>query len=424
MRHRLSMRRAALTLAAALTAGVAPVAAQVPDATVPEQCADFDPSGTIAKVAGDFELTTDPNDPAQHLIYLNHVANGPSDIVVAQVDGVTAQTVPNTLTTIADNFYGLKHINGPEFVMPPGLGLGVLYRDLSGVHGVFRPATPKAWNDFSLTVDGQPAGKNPPRLSSSYRYSYETGNLPFAQNTYTLFKGPCELRCYASVLGGSPTDAAKAFKKEANLTIPTIESVVQSERDYVIYADACTNDGRANGVCSLYEATIDLKGGFQPNSIKQLIQLPTPASARQGRVPLDVAVHPATQSTVFAIEGQHEVGTTIDFYERKTLGAPLNLIASVPANYADHYRLVTSTNGMILHYLVRPIGSDRNGTVGSYVITVNAVGQTLQVGTPEKIADVAGGAEVEYVPAAKNYAVWFQTTLKQPIKITRCFFQP
>ena len=100
MRKRLSIRHLTIATSVAIVAALQPAAAQVPDATVPEQCADFDPSRTIAKVAGDFELSVDPNDPAQHLIYLNHDANGPSSIVVAQVDGVTAQTVPNTLTTI------------------------------------------------------------------------------------------------------------------------------------------------------------------------------------------------------------------------------------------------------------------------------------------------------------------------------------
>ena len=392
-----------------------------------QDCADIDPSGTIAKVRGDFEFGVDPNDPAQHLLYLNHVANGPSSVVVAQMDGVTTQVIPGTLTTIADNFQGLLHINGPEFVMPPGRGLGVLYRDLNGVHGVFRPVAPKAWNDFSLTVDGQAAGKNPPRISSSYKVSYETGSLPFGQNTYTLFKGKCALRCYASVLGGVPTDAYEVFKSQANLTIPTIESVIQSERDYVIYAEACTRDARANGVCGIYEATIDLAGGFQPNSLKLLTTLPTRVGPIFGRVPLVAGMHPVTGSTVFFLEASHESGTTVDVYERKTLGGPLTLIASVPARDSDHYRIVTSPTEMILHYLVRPLGDRRESLIGSYVIPVTASGSALQVGTAQKIGEASGGAEVEYVPGAGQFAIFYQTNHRPapaPFKITRCFFQP
>ena len=106
------------------------------------------------------------------------------------------------------------------------------------------------------------------------------------------------------------------------------------------------------------------------------------------------------------------------------VGGPLTLIASVPALDTDHFRVITSPTQMIMHYLVRPLTDRPEELVGSYEITVNASGANLVVGQPHKIGTVSGGAEVEYIPGAGQFAIFSQiSTDKPPIKIQRCFFQ-
>ena len=121
-----------------------------------------------------------------HLIYVNHSHNGRSNVVVARVDGATGLIEKGTLTEVADNFDGTRSINGPEFVRPPGLGLGLLYRGRDGVHGIFRPAAPKAWNDFSLDIASNPTNGSPPALPSTYKGAYDGGGLSLGQFTYAL----------------------------------------------------------------------------------------------------------------------------------------------------------------------------------------------------------------------------------------------
>ena len=377
-----------------------------------------DPYRVTANVYGDFEYVADPDDPAQHMLYVNHVANGPSSVVVAQADGVTGQIVAGTLTSIAKNFNGQQKINGPEFVHPPGSGLGVLYRDTDGVHGVFRPLAPKAWNDFSLTIAGQPAGSAPPKLPSTYSASYETGGLALGQNTYVLLDGPCTQRCFANMRDGIPTDAAKFFAAQ-KLTVPSIESLVQGVKDGTIDTELCTNGKAANQTCGIYEATIDDVGGFAANSVHLLTTLPPRIGPAVGRIPLAVGRHPGTGTTVFLIAGAHEVGETADIYEQVTDGGPLTLVKSVPAEHSDHYRLLDDGKStMILHYL------ERHGNLaGSYIIPITASGGHLEAGNATRITASSNGAEVEYLPAAGKFAIFYRTS-SRPSLITRCFFTP
>lgn len=384
-----------------------------------EPCADADPLRVTAQVYGDFEFTADPDDPAQHLIYLNHVDDGPSSIVVARMNGVTGKIEPGTLTTIADNFDGDQVVNGPEFVHPPGLGLGILYRALDGAHGVFRPNEKTPWNHFVLDVNGALATMNPPVLASSYRSSYETGGLPLGQNTYGLLDGPCLLRCFASVRSGVPTDVARVLQTTTHLTIPSIESLVQSPDDGTIDFEACIAHGAAKGLCGLFEAAIDGAGGFAPGSFKLVSSLPLRVGSKGESVPLAVERHPVTGTNVIFIGGSTQSGQTIDVYEEPAAGGVPVLIASVPAERSDHYRVIDSPTEIVLHYLVR-----HGDGAGSYSMPVTASkGKRLQVGAIKKIAAAADGAEVEYLPAAGKFAIFYRTSAR-PSVIERCFFDP
>ena len=68
--------------------------------------------------------------------------------------------------------------------------------------------------------------------------------------------------------------------------------------------------------------------------------------------------------------------------------------------------------------------SDRvSALAGSYIIPVAATAGHLQVGTATKIEASSNGAEVEYLPAARKFAIFFRTSTR-PNLITRCFFSP
>ena len=377
-------------------------------------CADADPAGVTASVYGDFELTVDPDDPAQHMIFVDHVENGPSSIVVARMDGSTGQMEPGTLTTIADNFNGNKAINGPEFVMPPLSGLGTLYRNTDGVHGVFRPVGSKIWNDFRLTIDAQAATASPPTLPSTYRQSYDYGGLPLGQNTYTLFQGPCTQRCFANMRGGVPTDAAAVFAR-MRLYTPASESLVQGSRDDDILAELCSRANATNATCGVYAATIDGVGGFLAPPLL-LTVLPPFIGGLPRRIPLAVGPHPETKANIVFTVASHESGQAIDVYVQKDDTSPLTLVGSVPASGVDHFRVVDNGAILVLHYLVR-----QGNLAGSYVLSVSYVSGQYRIGGPNRISTVSDGAEVEYLPAARHFGIFTRTSLR-PSRIQRCFF--
>lgn len=376
-----------------------------------------DPSGVTADVIGNFELHVDPSDPAQSLIYINNAADGPSRIVAARVDGTTGLIQPGTLTTVADNFDGRSAINGPEFVSPPGSGLGILYRDLTGVHGVFRPLTPKAWNDFSVDVFGAPTGKNPPRLPSTYHGSYDGGGLPFGQLTYTLTQGPCALRCFASMRTGVPTDAANVLAK-SHLQVPFYQALTQSTVDGTIFAVACKGSAN-NAPCGIYTAAIDGRGGFVAGSLRSLVTLSPRIGQPTQNVALAVAIHPATRTTVVFLGWTHPSGQSVDVYEQRVAGGPLALVTSVPVEHSSHFRIRANGNALVLHYLIR-----HGGYEGNYSISVGASGGQLQVGASKLLANAAAnGTQMAYLPAAGRFALYYRTPANRS-ELVRCFVDP
>ena len=376
-----------------------------------QTCVDADPTSEMAKVYGDYELTLDTHDPEQHMLIINHIDNGPSNIVIARIDGRTGQIEAGSLTTIADNFDGQQLVNGPEFVLPPGGGLGVLYRGTDGVHGVFRPTAPKVWNDFSLDVIGSPTGKSPPLLPSSYAGTYENGGLPLNQYTYTQITAPCSARCFGTLRWGVPTDAA-AVLSQAGLMVPSIEALVQSPRDGTIFAEACAAEA-----CGIYEATINNAGGFLPGTLRLLAHVTAPAGPGRA-APMAAALHPSTGRTVLFVGGTDTHGETVDVWEQQTYGGELHRVASVPVVHSDHYRVIDNGEELVLHYLIR------NGVdAGSYTIPVKASGGRLRVGASKLVATAANGAELAYLPAARQFAIFYRIS-RQPSLIQRCWVVP
>ncbi len=90
----------------------------------------------------------------------------------------------------------------------------------------------------------------------------------------------------------------------------------------------------------------------------------------------------------------------------------LRLIKTVSsAGNNSHYRAEKDSNKVVLHYLIR--------SKSSYTLPVTASGSTLIVGVPKKISDASGGAELAWLPAVNQWALFYGAN-----GLTRCFVTP
>jgi hypothetical protein len=352
-------------------------------------CTNGDPSAVLAGIDGDFELAVDPQDPAQNVIYISNVVSGASSVVVARIDAQSGEVVSGSLHTIANNFNGNSIINGPEFVMQPGGQLGVIYAGPQGVHGVFRPAHPKAWYQFAFDVDGVPTNGAPPALPTSIG-AYPMSSNPLGHNTYGQGLGSCSAAgevstdsCYAALAFGSATNVDAVMAAQGF----TVQDTVQSPRDGHLFISAC---GASS--CGLYEAVIDNAGGFA-SGVSQLAQTSqAPANIAAGR-------HPVTGTIV--VFSQH--GTTaIDVWEQSATGGPLTLIGTVPTSTdSHHYTTGSDASQLVLHYY-----GPQRGKGGSFTIAVTASGKTLVAGSSKLISPYNNGSELLWLPAADQWAFY------------------
>ncbi len=365
-----------------------------------QECVNADPSSVLVGVQGDFEIRVDPQDPEENLIFISNVKDGASQVVAARVDGITGQVMPGSLATVANDFYGQKIINGPEFVQKPSGELGIVYAGPGGVHAVFRSATPKGWNAFNLDVHGDVITNTPPRLPATSEGAYPAPPIPLGQHTHGQLRGDCASICYGSLSEGVTTDVTAVLAPKGL----TVSAATQSPTDGYIYISAC----KGLYSCNLYEAQIDGAGGFVPNSFQVLAGV-----GRVSPVSMAAARHPLTGATIlFSNRGANAV----DVWEQPGGGGGLRLIrrVSVPGN--THYRVETDRNSVVLHYLVR------SGTsAGSYTIPVAAPGSVLNVGTSKKVTDQSSGAEVFWSPAANKWAVLYRSSEGA---LRRCWFTP
>ena len=371
-------------------------------------CANADPFLEFAGVGGDFELTADPQDTAGNLILISNVADGASRIVAARVDGQTGEVLRGSLTTIADNFNGLKKINGPEFVQTPTGELGVVYAGPGGVHAVFRSATPARWNAFDHDAVGNVLSGSPPLMPSTSQGAYPAASMPFGQLTYGQYLGDCPRVCYGLLDQGVITDVVAVMAKQKY----TVMGSAQNPTDGYIVISACDPFGS----CGIYEAAIDGAGGFIPASLRKLIGTGRTAPER-----LIAERHPVTGSTiVFSNHGAN----AIDVWEQAADGGPLRLIRRVDAPQNEHFRVATDEQDVVLNYLIK------SGTsAGSYTVRVPAplmmssLGQSavLTVEPSTKISDHGAGAEFVWLPVPGKWAVFYRNS--QNI-LNRCWVTP
>ncbi len=265
-------------------------------AALPPGCVNADPTRLLANVNGDFEISNDPQDPQQNLIYASNTATGSSKIVVARIDRSTGILVGGSLTTIATNYIGDSYINGPEFLEKPDGKLGLLYRGPQGVHAAFRANPPSNWNAFSFNLNGTAvSGSSPLPLPLTIKGNYPATGMPFQLSTYGEGVSPKKGN-YGPLSDGKLTDIVAALKAQGL----TFSSAAQSPRDDGWIFISASGSSSGSGI---YEAQINSAGGFTPGS---LVKIATAPVAPQETV--RAIRHPATGTTVlFTNAGKEKI---------------------------------------------------------------------------------------------------------------------
>ncbi|MBS0560796.1 MAG: hypothetical protein JSR21_12145 [Proteobacteria bacterium] len=407
-----SIRRCAAALL--LAAGVA---AALPALAQTSTCGTMDPTGVLAGVAGDFELTVDPDDPAGNVLFVSNIQPDffqYQNVVVAQIDATTGQTVPGSLTVVANNFKGNSSRNGPEWVRTPQGQLGAIYTSADGVHGVFRAAPPVSWNGFLYDYVGNPTLGSPPVLPSSLPGFYDglppkppqkAATIPMYAPVPTM--NTCTNACYGYYNAGQSTDVTSVLQGQYGLWVG---GVTQAPWDSYLYVAACTQRTR---ICGIYQAQIDGQGGFA--SVQSIATADYTLSSGSGLLQMAAEVHPVNGVPVLFTG---ETPRLISVWTQSAPGAPLTLLTRVAAPPgAVHYRAYVSDTQVVLNFFVR------NGpALGQYTLPVSANGSSLTVGKVTQIyANSLQGSEIQWYRGAQSWAVSFRG---QDGIYRRCWFTP
>ena len=372
-----------------------------------DDCINPDPLSALSAITGDFEISADPVDPAHMLFTSNAIkaSTKPQDVVVAQLDGVTGEIVPGSLTTIATNFHGDSDNNGPSWMETPSGQVGILFVGSGGVRAVFRNPQPITWSDFLYNYDGTPSDGQPSLLpnTGSGEYPGSPPGVPIKAATYPFFYGACTSLCYAAYNKGTATDVGAVLSQFGY----TGANSTQGDVDGSLYVSACTS---ANS-CGLYQTKIDNMGG-----LGSLIQIAS--MSKYGAISLAVIRHPITGTLLIFTNSD---GPKINVWEQTTSGATLNKIATVQAPPGfTHFRAVSSATEVVLNYFVRA-----GLYAGSYTIPVTASGSTLIVGDSKMIGKVSSGSEFDWFPAANQWAYYYRKIKgSQPPQYFRCWVTP
>ena len=372
-------------------------------------CGVIDPTGVLAGITGDFELSADPDDPQGHVLFISNTTGGvlaTQNIVVAQLDGVTGRVVPGSLTVVANNYYGNSNTNGPEWFRSPQGNLGIAYAGGDGVHMALRAVPPQAWNAFSYDYTGAPTNGSPPPLPNAIAGSYITPppQPPAEEAQYSSYSGSCATLCFGNYQGGPTTDVGKVLLSQG---YTATGMAAPAAWDGYIYYSACKIFG---GSCGLYIAALDGKGGLTGQTLL----------ASTGNTPakqIAAYQHPvAGVPVVFSDTGAGSIAV----WSHAAPSAPLVPLATLPVpTGAGHYRVAASSTQVVLNYLVKlGLGTP----VGSYTIAVSAGSDgSLSVGPSNMISTVAAGSEFDWYPAA---GVWRIVYAQFPKGFVTCVVTP
>ncbi|MBS0343804.1 MAG: hypothetical protein JSS56_25140 [Proteobacteria bacterium] len=362
-------------------------------------CASIDPTGELAGIQGDFELTGDPDDPAGNMLLTSNTADSSAgvptkqNVVVARLNGLTGQVIPGSLKVIATNFFGISAANGPEWFRSPQGNLGILFASPDGVTGLFRnsgPGTP--WNAFNYDYTGAPANGAPPPLPNTSPGTYPSPPIepPATQTIYPAYYGGCGSVCFANWQSGLQTDMQAALTPLGL----TLTAAVPTTWNGYAYFTAC---GATD--CGLYLGLIDGNGG-----VSNVTLLQPHIRAQAGYSQLAAYTHPITQRPIVFTSGP--TAGTISVWGHNTPAAPLVPVATVLAPYGgSHFRADASTTQVVLNYLVKG-----GANAGSYTIAVNAdAAGNLSVTPQNQISTQWDGSEFDWYPAAGKWGLVYRS---------------
>ncbi|MBS0561582.1 MAG: hypothetical protein JSR21_16155 [Proteobacteria bacterium] len=364
-------------------------------------CGAIDPNGELAGITGDFELTADPDDPQGGVLFVSNTTGGTlatQNVVVAQLDGMTGTVIPNTLTTVANNYYGNSSFNGPEWFRTPQGNLGIVYAGDGGVHLALRPPSSQMWNAFQYDYSGAPTLGSPPPLPNTQPGAYASppNQPPAEESFYAGYKGGCTSLCFANYQGGLATDVGQVLSAQGY----AMRSAAPSPWDGYIYYSACKT---ATGACGIFTAAIDGQGGLSEQTLV----------ARTGtQASLQVAAyrHPVTGVVVvFANAGAGAIAV----WTHPSPAAQMAPVtdASVPIG-ADHFRAAASATQVVLNFLIKSAQSSKSSTQstpGSYTIAVSAAADGTLYAEPAQFISAHGaGSELDWYPAAGSWRIVYR----------------
>jgi hypothetical protein len=350
---------------------------------------------------GDFEITVDPTDPASNLLIVGNIGENlaGTPIIVAQLDGYTGKLLAGP-TVIAEDFTGIKIINGPEFAFSEYQNLGVLYAGPYGVHAAWRFGG--SWDEFHYDVWGNTFPGSPPPLPGTEPGRYPQGAPPFGVRTVAEFFGrfnnQCPGRCYGLLFDSVYTTLSTSL---IPLGLEQGQSTLHPTADGYVIFSACE---LLSGACAVYEIAIDGSGGVLESTLQRLVE---PDHRFRDMVDILATVHPSSKNIV--VYGLSSDGFVI--LESSAAHVPLTLsrlFTDLP-DEPIHMRITESPKALYLHFI------DRRGLdQGSYVSRYRKSPQA-----PKFISLRGTGAELVFMSAASRLALFY----KEKKNFVRCWVQ-
>ena len=408
----------------------------------------------VAPLTGDFELVTAP---ASDVLMVSNVGdayetpsfggalqwNGLKQLRLSRLDRTDGHLLSQQ--PIADDYAGNGLVNGPEFaflgnVAGSPVGLGVLYTGLDGIRGVWRPASPAGWNDFSLALDGTPlVGRTGVVLPSSIDGGLQfpppaiTGSVPLGLSSYGSFVGfnrQCAgSMCYGDMNGGPMVDLAAAAGAE-DITI--FDSTAHPTEEGRVFVQGCGTFG-PQPICGVFEAALDGTGGLLPaDGLVPLTASFSLIGTVSGTNPegetLRLGVVPASGGTLVAM-AYDQPSDRIRVWKRVPAGAApsgwgWDLVGDVGTAgiHPEHFRPIASDTELLLDFQVRTL----TATNGAYAVTIKSTTGTAAGVTAsawKQYSPVSHSEELLWMPEATPAPRW-AAFAGVATDVVRCWVDP
>ncbi|MEA3274279.1 MAG: hypothetical protein U9Q81_03070 [Pseudomonadota bacterium] len=391
-----------------------------------------------ASLIDNFEVSEDPRDPQYLLVATN---DGPeilegwpplyipretptgepvySNVLVGRFNAVDGSFADGPVT-VASNYQGAGFVNGPEFTQSDGR-FGLLFAGPDGVHSVWRELE-GAWHAFSENEDGslvvtdQEGRLMAAPITVTAPGRFPAGGTAFEHRGHVEFFGltledGCQEKCYGllEATSGTTTDV---FRRAVTQGFDRYFYSTPLPHDPVgvVFSGCLTADDAS---CGLFRAQIDGFGGLSP--AQQIAQggpyylqetviadaLPTAGGGQ--RLVILAAAPPRPPDMIPVIDVW-----TCDDHDPFDCQA-MTLQARVETSRGmNHFRTVTSSNAVYLHYLIREDWPE--AAKGSYLLEVRDGGDgTVSVAGPVHALSKAGGVEVVWASFDASLRLFFLT---------------